>query len=151
MTAAPLLDIGDVVERTAVPASTLHVWERKGLLRPAGRAGLRRQYDPGVVARMAAIVAFQHGGFTLAEIAELFDASGEHNKAVFAEKLRELEAHRARVDIAIEALQHALVCPEPQPLECERFAAQAIALLPVGDSAPLELVRAPRQVSSHRG
>ncbi len=125
---APVLDIAEVVERTGVPASTLHVWERKGLVHPVARAGLRRQYEERVVARIAAIVAFQHGGFTLAQIAELFDASGERSKALFAVKLRELQAHRARVDVAIQALEHAMICPEPQPLECERFATQAIAV-----------------------
>lgn len=138
-----LLDIAEVVARTGVPASTLHVWERRGLVQPAARAGLRRQYEPAVIARIAAVVAFQHGGFTLAEIAELLAATGERSKELFATKLLALEEHRARVDIAIEALQHALVCPEPQPLECERFAEQAIALLPADDGA-LELARTPR-------
>jgi DNA-binding transcriptional MerR regulator len=50
-----MLDIGEVVRRTGVPASTLRFYEEKGLLAASGRHGLRRQYDEGVLDRLALI------------------------------------------------------------------------------------------------
>jgi hypothetical protein len=75
--------------------------------------------------------AFQRGGFKLAEIAELLEASGPRSQLLFRAKLDELTTRRARIDIAIDALEHALACPEPRPLERARFRVQALGLLPV--------------------
>ena len=126
-----LLDIGDVVARTGVPVSTLHVWERHGLLTPAGRVGLRRQYEPNVIEQVAVIVLCQRTGFSLAEIAELTRpgafADGKHG---LHDKLVELREQRAVLDAAISSLEHALACPEPEPLQCERFRSQLEAVLP---------------------
>jgi DNA-binding transcriptional MerR regulator len=44
-----LLDIGEVRSHTGLPASTLHYYERHGLVRSVERAGLRRQYEPGTI------------------------------------------------------------------------------------------------------
>ncbi|MDH4307144.1 MAG: MerR family transcriptional regulator, partial [Acidimicrobiia bacterium] len=67
------VDIGDVTRGSGLPTSTLHVWERAGLLDPIGRDGLRRQYDAEVFQRLATIVLLQRGGFTLEEIRELLE------------------------------------------------------------------------------
>ncbi|MFV0259373.1 MAG: MerR family transcriptional regulator [Acidimicrobiales bacterium] len=134
MTPTELLDIADVVAQTGVSVSTLHLWERRGLVQPAGRSGLRRQYDQAAVGRIATIVAFQRGGFTLAEILELLNVSGDRSKAMLSEKCRQLYERRAQIDLAIEALEHGMVCPEPNPIECTRFQAKAIAMFPAGDT-----------------
>ena len=49
------LDIGEVVKRSGVPASTLRYYEQLGLLQAVGRRGLRRQYDEQVLERLALI------------------------------------------------------------------------------------------------
>jgi MerR family redox-sensitive transcriptional activator SoxR len=49
------LDIGEVAERSGVPASTLRYYEEKGLVASTGRRGLRRLFDPGVLERLALI------------------------------------------------------------------------------------------------
>ena len=46
------LDIGEVVKRSGVPASTLRYYEQLGLLQSLGRRGLRRQYDEQVLERL---------------------------------------------------------------------------------------------------
>lgn len=43
------IDIGDVTAASGLPASTLHVWERHGLITPISRKSSRRQYEPGPV------------------------------------------------------------------------------------------------------
>lgn len=126
-----MLDIGEVTAQTGVPPSVLHVWEKRGLLEPVGRAGLRRQYDDGVVARIGMIIALQRGGFTLAEIAQLVSSDGRASRAMMRSKLEELQQRRREIDLAIEGIEHGLQCPEPEPFECPRFRGKATSLLPV--------------------
>lgn len=62
------LDIGEVVKRSGVPASTLRYYERLGLLQALGRRGLRRQYDEQVLERLALIGLGQAAGLSLQQI-----------------------------------------------------------------------------------
>lgn len=127
-----LLDIGEVVERTGVPVSTLHVWEKHGLIEPAGRSGLRRQFEPMVVTQIALIVVGQRSGFTLAEMGELLTPkAAAHRRSAYEEKLVELRARRAELDTAIESLEHAIVCPQPDALACPDFLRILDDVLPV--------------------
>lgn len=126
------LDIGEVVKRSGLPASTLHLWERKGLIEPCGRAGLRRQYDADVLDHLAVIVVCQEAGFTLAEISQILApeafASG---KELLSGKLEELQRKRHQLEAAIAGIEHALACPNPTPLECDGFRTHLDDVLPV--------------------
>ncbi len=126
------LDIGDVIARSGVPASTLHVWEQHGLLDPVGRSGLRRQYAPDVLDTIAVIVVSQRSGFTLAEIRELLAPSAfDGGKHRLVAKLVELRRRRDELDRAIDGLEHAVSCPQPSPLDCDRFRELIAEVLPV--------------------
>jgi DNA-binding transcriptional MerR regulator len=127
------LDIGEVVEATGVPTTTLHVWERHGIVEPVGRSGLRRQYDAAVVGRIAMVRAFQLGGFTLREIGGILDRRVDA-RAMLQEKLALLREQRRHLDVVIDALEHGVRCHVPHPADCEVFAAKASALTPT--SAP---------------
>lgn len=125
------LDIADVVSRSGVPTSTLHVWERKGLIRSIGRNGLRRQYHPTVLRTIAIVVLCQRSGFTLAEIAGLLAPGAfDDGKQPLADKLGDLQRLRADIDTAIDGLQHALDCPSPSPLNCPGFLRHLDGVLP---------------------
>lgn len=131
-TVSERIDIGDVSRLSGLPASTLHVWEREGLLEPVARAGLRRQYEPGVLERLATIVLLQRGGFSLAEIRELLESDRSvATKRRFAAKLAELRDRRTQLDTAIEGLEHALACAEPVPTRCPEFLSMIRGVLPV--------------------
>jgi DNA-binding transcriptional MerR regulator len=126
------LDIGDVVRASGVPVSTLHVWERKGLLAPVDRRGLRRQYGPEILDRVALIVIAQRAGFKLAEIAELVaDDAFDDGKDRLEAKLDELRDRRRQLDAAISGIEHALACPHPSPVECPTFRTMLRDVLPV--------------------
>lgn len=128
------MDIGDVVERTGIPTTTLHVWEQKGLIEPVGRSGLRRQFDSAIIDRIAIIVVCQQAGFSLREIADLLDpATFEDGKGLLTDKLEELRSQRMALDRAIEGIQHALECSSPSPIECDGFRAHLHDVLPVTD------------------
>ncbi len=128
------LDIAEVVRRSGLPVSTLHVWEKQGLIEPSGRRGLRRQYDPGVLEQLAVIVLYQRGGFSLGEIAELLRPEAiADRRARFARKLEELRDRHRELAAAISGLEHALACPEPSPMVCPQFQVILGDVLPVSD------------------
>jgi len=128
-----LLDIGEVARCSGLPVSTLHTWERHGILVPAARAGLRRQYEPEVLGTIALVVVGQRSGFTLDEIAELLRAGlqSDQFRTVLGTRLGQLRERRTALDAAIAGLEHALECDEPDPLACPRFLAQLADVLPV--------------------
>ena len=128
----PRLDIGEVVRRSGLPPSTLHFWERNGLIAPVGREGLRRQYEEEVVDRIATIILFQRGGFTLEEIRSLLSPGAfDKGEDPIETKLDELRRRQDLLQTAITGLEHAVSCREPSPIECPRFRAMIAEVLPV--------------------
>ncbi|MFV0526215.1 MAG: MerR family transcriptional regulator [Acidimicrobiales bacterium] len=116
------VDIGEVVRRSGLPATTLHVWEERGLIAPVGRRGLRRQFSADVFDRLATIVVLQEAGFRLDEIAAMLEPDAfVDGKQLLEEKLTELTDHRDRLDRAIGGIRHAIECSNPSPLECPGF------------------------------
>lgn len=126
-----MIDIGDVIAQTGVPASTLHLWERKGLISPVARAGLRRQYEAKVIDIIATIVVSQRSGFTLAEIAELLNPASVDDKSLLALKLTALREQQLQLDMAITGLEHALSCSHANLNDCPEFNAVLRRVLPV--------------------
>ena len=117
------MDIGEVVQRSGVPASTLRFYEEKGLVAPTGRHGLRRQYDADVLDRLALISLGRLAGFSLDEIAGMFAPSGKPriDRRRLAAKAAEIDGTIARLTAMREGLRHAAVCPAPSHLECPTF------------------------------
>ena len=68
------LTIGGLARSAGVHVETVRYYERRGLLAQPALAG-RRRYTEGSVRRLALIRRAKSLGFTLAEIAELLDAS----------------------------------------------------------------------------
>jgi DNA-binding transcriptional MerR regulator len=107
-----LLSISEVGEATGLRSSALRYYEKAGLVRPAARAGGRRQYDPSVLQRLAAIALLQEAGFTIAEVRQLLGSgsSQQRLRSMAEQKIREIDAHVARVAAARELLVSALRC-----------------------------------------
>lgn len=126
------LDIGEVIAVSGLPASTLHVWEKHGLLTPVGRTASRRQYDPDVIDRIAIIVTLQRSGFTLDEIGDLLSPDAfAHGKGALQVKLDALLDQRSELNRAIEGLEHAMACPALSRLQCDGFRLHLDGVLPV--------------------
>jgi DNA-binding transcriptional MerR regulator len=117
------LDIGEVVGRTGVPASTLRYYEARGLIASVGRRGLRRQFDPGVLERLALISLGRSAGFSLDEIARMFqpDGSPHIDRDMLANRADELDATIRRLSAMRDGLRHAADCPAPSHMECPTF------------------------------
>ena len=75
------LDIAEVSRRAGLPASTLRYYEERGLIASVGRAGLRRQFDPGVLQRLALIALGRTAGFSLDEIVLMLAPDGQPGAA----------------------------------------------------------------------
>lgn len=117
------LDIGEVAQRSGVPASTLRFYEEKGLIRSRGRRGLRRQFDPGVLDQLAVIALGRAAGFSLDDIALMFGPDGQAriDRQMLVTKAEELDRTIRRLSAMRDGLRHAAVCPAPSHMECPTF------------------------------
>ena len=112
-----------MARRSGVPASTLRFYEEKGLIASAGRHGLRRRFDSGVLERLALIALGSAAGFSLDEIARMFAPDGRPSidRQILAAKARELDGTIRKLSAMRDGLRHAAVCPAPSHMECPTF------------------------------
>jgi len=117
------LDIGDVSRRTGVPPSTLRYYEQIGLIASVGRHGLRRQFDPEVLAQVALISWGKSAGFSLEDIAGMFGRDGrpELPRDEIHARADTIDAHIRNMEILRDTLRHVADCPAPSHMECPTF------------------------------
>ncbi len=63
-----LLSVGELARRAGVPVSTLHFYERKGLIASERTAGNQRRYHRATLRRVAVIRVAQRAGISLADV-----------------------------------------------------------------------------------
>lgn len=68
------LSVGELAARAGVSVSTLHFYERKGLIASSRTGGNQRRYGRDMLRRVAVIRVAQRAGVPLAEIAAALDA-----------------------------------------------------------------------------
>lgn len=119
------LDIGEVARRAGIAASALRYYEQKGLLTSVGRRGLRRQYDAGVLERLALIALGRAAGFSLDEIAGMLRGPGQPriDRQRLADRAEQLDRTIGRLSAVRDGLRHAAVCPAPSHFDCPTFRA----------------------------
>ena len=117
------LDIAEVAQRSGVPASTLRFYEQKGLIAPTGRRGLRRQFSPAVLERLALVALGRAAGFSLREIALMFAPDGRPriDRQALRAKAKELDRTIGELGILRDRLRRAAACPAPSHMECPNF------------------------------
>jgi DNA-binding transcriptional MerR regulator len=99
----PQMKIGELSQKTGLPASTIRYYEGLGLLPPArrGQNGYR-DYDDEALRRLNAVRASQSLGFTLEAIRGFFNGDGpcqyERVLAQIAVRAREMEEEQAALD-----------------------------------------------------
>jgi DNA-binding transcriptional MerR regulator len=129
------LDIGQVSRRAGLPISTLRFYEEKGLIVSIGRRGLRRQFDVGVLERLAIIALGRRAGFSLDEIALMFAPDGHPriDRQKLTAKADELDKKIVELTAMRDGLRHAAACPARTHMECPKFRRmlRAAADLPV--------------------
>ncbi|KAA8890404.1 MerR family transcriptional regulator [Nocardia colli] len=120
-----LLDIAEVAEESGLAPSALRFYEKRGLITPAGRNGLRRTFRPDVLGRLALVACARGAGFTIAEIAGFLRAtpSDTELRAGMARKATELDEDIARLTRMRDSLRHASTCTHEPLVECPDFKA----------------------------
>jgi len=117
------MDIGEVSNRSGLPASTLRYYEEKGLIRSVGRNGLRRVFAGDVIQRLSFIALGRHAGFSLDEIGAMFAPDGR--LAVDRDRLNtkadDLDKRIKQLTAMRDGLRHAAKCAAPNHLECPKF------------------------------
>ena len=97
------MKIGELAQRSGIPASTIRYYEREGLLPKAQRgANGYRAYQDGVLDRLDVIQLGQSLGFSLEAIRSVMALEGEALKDALVEnldaRLREIDRLRAVLD-----------------------------------------------------
>ncbi len=118
-----LLDIAQVAAATGMAASRLRYYEEKGLIASVGRRGLKRLFEAGVLERLSLVAMAQSAGFSLDEIAGMFDPSGRLSldRAQLSARADELDRMIRRLGALRDGLRHASACPAPSHMECPTF------------------------------
>lgn len=119
----PVLDIGEVAERSGVPPSTLRYYEEIGLIRSFGRHGLRRQFDSDVLLKLSLISLGKAAGFSLTEIAGMFGQDGRPRipRDQLHARADDLQRQLLGLRTLRNALRHVADCPAQSHLECPSF------------------------------
>lgn len=118
-----LLDIAEVAEKSGLAPSALRFYEKRGLVEPAGRNGLRRTYHPDVLQRLDLVACARGAGFTIAEIARFLVAtpSDDALRERMAVKAAELDDTIDRLTRMRDSLRHAAICDHVPLVECPDF------------------------------
>ena len=117
-----ILDIAKVIQATGLPASTLRFYEQKGLIKSAGRKGLRRQYSANIVERLGLISLARTAGFSLTEITHMLsEETPDLDRQQLLNKADEIDQKIKQLSAIRDGLHHAANCPAPSHLECPTF------------------------------
>ncbi|MNN42607.1 Mercuric resistance operon regulatory protein [compost metagenome] len=117
------LDIREIADLSGINPSALRYYEKRGLIQPVGRNGLRRQYHENVLNKLQLITLGQAAGFSLDDIAAMFGAKG--TIAIDREQLHQqslkIDNTIRRLQLLSRGLKHAARCTQPEHTECEEF------------------------------
>ena len=101
----PVLSVGELAERSGVAVSTLHYYERRGLLSAARSTGNQQRYPRAALRRVAFIRAAQQLGIGLAEIGAALAELPQQRTPTKADWTRLSHQWRGRLNEQIERLE----------------------------------------------
>ena len=117
------LDIRQIADLSGVTPSALRYYEKKGLIQPVGRNGLRRQYHENVLNKLQLIALGQAAGSTLDELAAMFgsQAGVTIDRGLLLQRAKEIDATVRKLQLLSRGLKHAARCTQPEHRHCEEF------------------------------
>lgn len=101
------MKVGDFSKRTGLPVSTLHFYERKGLISPGRNASGHREYDEADLAWIAFIERLKETGMPLSQIKRYAELRAKGDTTL-GERMAMLDEHRERVIDTISKWQENL-------------------------------------------
>ncbi|MEM9531101.1 MAG: redox-sensitive transcriptional activator SoxR [Pseudomonadota bacterium] len=99
------LSVGRVADRCGVPVSTLHFYEKQGLIHSSRTPGNQRRYGNDVIRRVSLIKAAQRLGISLQEIGEVFAELPPFRAPGKRAWVRLSKSWKGRLDARIAALE----------------------------------------------
>lgn len=117
------LDIREIADLSGINPSALRYYEKKGLIQPVGRNGLRRQYHENVLNKLQLIALGQAAGFTLDELAAMFgsQAGVTIDRGLLLQRAKDIDATVRKLQLLSRGLKHAARCTQPEHRHCEEF------------------------------
>lgn len=117
------LDIREVADLTGVTPSALRYYEKKELIKPVGRNGLRRQYNDNVINKLQLIALGQAAGFSLDEIATMFTSENKLalDSVQLLKRADEIDDTIYKLQLLSRGLKHIACCTKSDHSECEEF------------------------------
>ena len=106
------IDIGHVAEQSGVRPSALRYYEEVGLISPAARRGLRRQFPVTVLLQLKLVAMGKLAGFPLKEIAGMFGDDGKPNlpRARLRRRADEIDDQLRELTALRDTLRHVADC-----------------------------------------
>lgn len=101
-----VLTVGELSERSGVPASALRFYEREGLIHSRRTSGNQRRYTRDTLRRVAFVRASQRVGMPLAQIREVLALFPEDHVLTKEDWARISECWRKDLDERIEQLHN---------------------------------------------
>ncbi|WP_113625640.1 helix-turn-helix domain-containing protein [Pectobacterium peruviense] len=117
------LDIGDVSEKSGIKPSALRYYEEIGLIASVSRHGLRRQFSEDVLLQLRLITMGKSAGFSLQEIAGMFNKNGMPDlpRTALHQKADEIDLQIDELRVLRDTLRHVADCSAPSHMECPTF------------------------------
>ncbi|NRB17254.1 MAG: helix-turn-helix domain-containing protein [Rhodobacteraceae bacterium] len=118
-----MLDISELSRVSGFSASKLRYYEEIGLIRSAGRRGLKRLYENEVINRVSLISLAQTAGFSLLEIKETIGTEGrpDLDRITLAAKADAVDVKIKELTALRNGLRHVMNCTAANHLDCPRF------------------------------
>lgn len=108
--------VGEIARRAGVAVSTIHYYERIGLLPPSQRVNGKRRYELPILRKLALIRLGQQAGLRIAEIQTLVHdfpsdtPPSERWQAIAPQKIRELDALLVEIQAQKALLEQTREC-----------------------------------------
>lgn len=117
------IDIGDLSKQSGLSTAAIRFYETKGLIKPIGRSGLRRQYTEQTLQTLGLIRLLKKSGLTLKEIQQIFimDNKIKIDRDTLENRIISMQEKVQQLNILIQTLQHIQHCPHPDHLACPTF------------------------------
>jgi MerR family redox-sensitive transcriptional activator SoxR len=128
-----IMTIGELAEKSAVPASTIRFWERIGVLPKPVRISGQRRYSADAIHRLAVLRLAQACGFRLDEMRDLLHGFGaakppQRWQELARRKQQELDDQIARLKAMRRLVDRVMLCQCTELGECGRRAASVLGL-----------------------
>lgn len=101
-----LLAIGEVVQRSGVPATALHFYEQLGLIVSTRTAGNQRRYRRHMLRRISLIVVAKRLGIPLTDVYDVFQSLPVDEPPSQRDWQRVAKLWRAQLDLRRTQLEH---------------------------------------------